>query len=93
MSAPRGSWGERLDFAKNVGPIGILRLRTHFVSRRGYFAQDRSRSVLFDSRRELIDYCRACLAHDFVLGVGASRTTDGADHIALVDQGMPLATQ
>src|SRR5271154_2029294 len=45
-----------------------------------------SRSVLFDLRRDLINYCRPCLAHDFVLGIRASRTTDCADNIALVDQ-------
>ncbi len=43
-------------------------------------------SVLFDPRRELINYCRPCLAHDFVLGIRASRTTDSADNIALFDQ-------
>ena len=33
-----------------------------------------------------INYCRPCLADDFVLGIRASRTTDCADDIALVDQ-------
>jgi hypothetical protein len=45
-----------------------------------------SRSVSFDPRRKFVNYCRPCLAHDFVLGIGASRTTDCADNIALVDQ-------
>jgi NAD(P)-dependent dehydrogenase (short-subunit alcohol dehydrogenase family) len=34
----------------------------------------------------LINYCRPCLAHDFVLGIRASRTTDCADNISLDDQ-------
>src|SRR6202451_2574397 len=38
-------------------------------------------------RRALIDYCRACLAHDIVLGIRASRTADGADNRPLLDQG------
>ena len=45
-----------------------------------------SRSALFDPCRVLINYCRPCLAHDFVLGIRASRTTDCADDISLDDQ-------
>jgi hypothetical protein len=44
------------------------------------------RSVSFDPRRELINYCCSCFAHDFVLGIRASRATDCADNHALVDQ-------
>src|SRR5271170_4938432 len=43
-------------------------------------------NVSFDPRRELVNYCRPCLAHDFVLGIRASRTTDCADNRAPVDQ-------
>src|SRR5271170_5022825 len=43
-------------------------------------------NVSFDPRGEFVNYCRPCLAHDFVLGIRASRTTDCADNIALVDQ-------
>jgi hypothetical protein len=39
----------------------------------------------FARRLESVNYCCACLAHDFVLGIGASRTTDCADNVALVD--------
>ena len=45
----------------------------------------RSESIV--PRRALIDYCRACLAHDIVLGIRASRTTDSADNRSLLDQG------
>ena len=44
------------------------------------------RSESFDAHGELVNYRRPCLAHDFVLGIRASRTTDCADNIALVDQ-------
>ena len=37
-------------------------------------------------RRELVNYCRACLADDFVLGIRASRTTNCADDRSLLDQ-------
>jgi hypothetical protein len=40
----------------------------------------------FDPRREFVNYCCPCLAHDFVLGIRASRTADCADNHALVDQ-------
>jgi len=43
-------------------------------------------SVSFDSRRGLINHRCACVAHDFVLGIRASRTIDCADDIALLDQ-------
>jgi hypothetical protein len=36
--------------------------------------------------RQLVDYCRACLADDLVLGIGSSRTTDCADNHPLFDQ-------
>ncbi|HXN26831.1 MAG TPA: hypothetical protein VN902_06890, partial [Candidatus Acidoferrales bacterium] len=42
-----------------------------------------SRSGLFVTWRELVNYCRACLAYDFVLGIRASRTTDCADNHSL----------
>src|ERR1700680_1545357 len=45
-----------------------------------------SRQESFDSRREFVNYCRPCLAHDCILGIRASRTTDCADNIALFDQ-------
>jgi hypothetical protein len=45
-----------------------------------------SKPLLFDPRLELINYCRACLAHNFILGIRASRTTDCADNIALLGQ-------
>src|ERR1700687_404961 len=45
-----------------------------------------SRQKSFDSRRDFVNYCNPCLAHDFVLGIRASRTTDCSDNIALFDQ-------
>ena len=45
-----------------------------------------SRSGLFVRRLKLVDYCRAGLADDLVLGIRASRTADCADNRALVDQ-------
>src|SRR5258705_7879844 len=45
-----------------------------------------SRSGLFVRHRELVNYCRTCLADDLVLGIGASRATDCADNYPLVDQ-------
>src|SRR5580658_3625615 len=43
-------------------------------------------SVSFDLLRQLVDHCRPSLAHDFVLGIRSSGTTDCADDIALVDE-------
>src|ERR1700678_4294892 len=39
-----------------------------------------------DPGRESVNDCRARLAHDFVLGIRSSRTTDRADNYVLVDQ-------
>jgi pimeloyl-ACP methyl ester carboxylesterase len=50
-----------------------------------------ARSVSFDPRREFVNDCRPCLAHDVILGIRASRTTDCADNIALVDQRNPTS--
>jgi len=43
-------------------------------------------SVSFDSRLAFINHHGACVAHDFVLGIRASGTTDYADDIVLLDQ-------
>src|SRR3984885_11520396 len=45
-----------------------------------------SRFGSFVCCRKLVDYCRACLADDLVLGIRASRTTDCADNQPLFDQ-------
>jgi hypothetical protein len=45
-----------------------------------------SRFGSFVPCRQLVNYCRACLADDLVLGIRASRTTDCADNHPLVDQ-------
>src|SRR5580700_7297245 len=45
-----------------------------------------SRFGLFVRCWQLVDYCRACLADDFVLGIRSSRTTDCADNRPLFDQ-------
>src|SRR5580700_5508313 len=45
-----------------------------------------SRFGLFVRCWQLVDYCRACLADDLVLGIRSSRTTDRADNHALFDQ-------
>src|SRR5580693_2600585 len=45
-----------------------------------------ARSISLDPRREFVNYCRACLAHNFILGIRASGATDCADNIALLDQ-------
>jgi hypothetical protein len=37
-------------------------------------------------RRDLVNYCRACLADDVVLGIRASRRADYADNHSMVDQ-------
>src|ERR1700691_3091231 len=39
-----------------------------------------------DPCREFVSDCHPRLAHDFILRIGASRTTDCADNIAQVDQ-------
>jgi hypothetical protein len=44
------------------------------------------RSRSFVHLRELVNYRRACLADNLVLGVRASRTTDCADNHPLLDQ-------
>src|ERR1700722_15766471 len=44
------------------------------------------RSGLSVPRRELVNYCGACLGDHFILRIGTSRTTDRADNLAMLDQ-------
>src|SRR5208282_6115356 len=45
-----------------------------------------SRFGSFVPCRHLVDYCRACLANNLVLGIRSSRTADCADNHPLFDQ-------
>src|ERR1700733_16418 len=60
--------------------------RTTSLTRRSWNGSRGPRSASFVRRRELVDYCRVCLAEHLILRIGTSRTTDCADNIALLDQ-------
>ena len=73
------------DVAANVVAL-FRRLRDELRSSIFPNVMSSGRSVSFDLRREFVNYCRTCLAHDFVLGIRASGTTNCADDVALIDQ-------
>src|ERR1017187_2000516 len=69
VSALHGSRGERLDTSESVGGVGVLRLRSCFASRSGYFAQDDNVYLCCEFRgpavvREETGGCRASLGLD-----------------------------